>query len=94
MHCPHCNTWYCLIKPGTKEAILTESRLSIVVGDYRYRITQRIEENKTIVSKLRHPVFPKSKWKIILTLNHLKFFSPYEAEYLIKNKLKLYTVFS
>jgi hypothetical protein len=83
-----------MLKPGVQEAVLTKVRYCVVVDDYRYRIEQLIEENKTVFKKIRHPLFAKSKWKTLLTLNYLRFFSPNEAEYFIKNKLKLYVVFS
>ena len=93
-NCPHCNAFYLMIKPGVKKSVLTQVRYSVIVDSFQYRIVQHIDENKTVFQKIRHPLFAKSKWKTLLTLNYLKFFSPDEAEYVIKNKLKLYVVFS
>jgi len=93
-YCPHCETFYAMGKYGIEEPVLTLVTYCIVVDNFRYRIEQHIEENKTVFQKIRHPLFAKSKWKTLLTLNHLKFFSPDEAEYFVKNKLKLYMVFS
>ena len=93
-NCPYCNTFYLMIKTGIRNAVLTQVRYSVIVDNFQYRIEQHIEENKTVFRKIRYPPFAKSKWKILLTLNYIKFFSPNEIECLIKNKLKLYVVFS
>jgi len=78
-----------------KEQILTESRYSFNFEEYRYKITQDYTNNTTSFSAKKIASYEiTGRVEKLFTLNKLMFFSPSEARKFVKNKLKLYTVFS